>query len=97
MKKLIFTLAILMNSVLLFATPPVLEVRVTANEVKMYHQAGTSSELVRSLKSTEEIFLIRQHNNNWAIVSVNGQTGYVLSSELAFTKKGNGIVKRSGS
>ena len=96
MKKLIFTLALLIQTAIVFAaTPVVREARVNANEVKMYRQPGTSSDLVKSLNSTDEIIVLRQHNANWSIVSVNGKAGYVLSSELIVNKNPTGKTNRS--
>lgn len=99
MKKLIFTLALLIQTVFVFADAPALEVaRVATDEVKMYRQAGTSSEVVQSLKSTDQVALVRKHNANWSIVTVNGEVGYVLTSELTLTKqdkKGAGKSSRN--
>lgn len=83
MKKLLFTLAILMQSVLVFAWDnAAVIVRATANNVKMYRQAGTAAEVVKSLKSTDEVIMVRKHNTHWTIVTVDDQVGYVLTSEL---------------
>lgn len=84
MKKLLFILAFLVPTLVVTATPnpagPLS--RALAENVKMYRQPGTSTELLRSLKSTDEVLVIRKHNSNWSIVTVEGQTGYVLTSEL---------------
>ena len=82
MKKIIFTLALLINTVLVFAKPGQQLAQAATDNVKMYRQAGTSTEELRSLKSTDELVIIRKHNANWTIVTVNGQVGYVLTSEL---------------
>jgi len=82
MKKLIFTLALLINTVLVFAKPDQQLTQAATDNVKMYRQAGTSTEQLKSLKSTDEIVVVRKHNTNWTIVTVNGQVGYVLTSEL---------------
>ena len=82
MKKIIFTFALLINTVLVFAKPGQQLAQATADNVKMYRQAGTSTQELMSLKSTDEVVVIRKHNANWTIVTINGQVGYVLSSEL---------------
>jgi len=82
MKKIIFTFALLINTVLVFANPGQQVAQVATDNVKMYRQAGTSTQELKSLKSTDELVIIRKHNANWTIVTVNGQVGYVLTSEL---------------
>ena len=82
MKKLLFTLALLINTVFAFATEGQTTARATTDNVKMYRQAGTSSEIVQSLKSTDDLVVIRQHNANWTLVTINNQVGYVVTSEL---------------
>jgi len=82
MKKIIFTLALLINTVLVFAKPGQQLAQAATDNVKMYRQAGTSTQELKSLKSTDEVVVIRKHNANWTIVTVNGQVGYVLTSEL---------------
>lgn len=82
MKKLIFTLALLMQTAVLFAFNNAALVRVAANNVKMYRQAGTSTEVVKSLQSTDNLVVVRKHNANWTIVTVDNKVGYVLTSEL---------------
>lgn len=83
MKKLLFTLALFIQTALVFAADnAAVFVRVTTDNVKMYRQAGTSTEVMKSLKSTDEIIVVRKHNANWTIITVDGQAGYVLTSEL---------------
>lgn len=86
MKKLLFTLALVINAALVFATDEKMIVRATANNVKMYRQAGTSSPIVKSLKSSDEIVVIRKHNANWTLVTLDGEVGYVVTSELTASK-----------
>lgn len=45
-------------------------------------QPGTSTGVVKALMSTDEVQVIRKHNNQWTIVSVEGKVGYVLTSGL---------------
>jgi len=86
MKNLILTFAFIINSVIAFAIDGQTTARATADNVKMYRQAGTSSEIVKSLKSTDNVFIIRKHNPNWTLVTVNDQVGYVVTSELTAYK-----------
>jgi uncharacterized protein YgiM (DUF1202 family) len=84
MKKLLFIFAFLVQALIVAATPhpaPAYS-RVSAENVKMYRQAGTSTQVLRSLKSTDEVMMVRKHNSIWSIVNVEGQVGYVLTSEL---------------
>ena len=92
MKKLIFTLALLIQTALLFAAGPAQTASVSYDNVKMYRQAGTSTEVLRALKSTDQLAVIRKHNANWTIVTVNGQVGYVLTSELTMNKNVRNIA-----
>jgi uncharacterized protein YgiM (DUF1202 family) len=86
MKKLIFTFALLIQTALVFATGPAQMASASYEDVKMYRQAGTSTEVLKALKSTDQLAVIRKHNANWTIVTVNGQVGYVLTSELTMKK-----------
>jgi uncharacterized protein YgiM (DUF1202 family) len=84
MKKLLFILAFSVPALALTAAPPAAATlsRASAENVKMYRQAGTSTQVLRSLKSTDEVMVVRKHNAHWSIVNVEGQVGYVLTSEL---------------
>ena len=86
MKKSLFTLALIINAAFVFATDGQMIVRATADNVKMYRQAGTSTPVVKSLKSTDDIVVIRKHNANWTLVSLDGEVGYVVTSELTTGK-----------
>ena len=86
MKKLIFTLALLMQTVFLFAAGPRQMATVSYDNVKMYRQAGTSTEILKALKYTDELVVVRKHNALWTIVTLDDQVGYVLTSELTLKK-----------
>lgn len=87
MKKLIFTIALLITTLFVFASNGTSVIaHASADNVKMYRQAGTSTDVVKSLKSTDEVTVVRKHNTNWTIVMVNGEVGYVLTTELAIQK-----------
>ncbi len=86
MKKSIFTLAFLVQTVFVFAAGPEQVAQASYDNVKMYRQAGTSTEILKALKSVDEVLVMRKHNANWTIVSVNGEVGYVLTSELTMKK-----------
>jgi uncharacterized protein YgiM (DUF1202 family) len=100
MKKLLLILAFLIQTLVVSAAAPQPKSdvsRVSIENVKMYGQAGTSAEVLRSLKSTDEVLVIRKHNSNWSIVSVEGPVGYVLTSELSQPKEIKNIARtRSG-
>ncbi len=83
MKKIFLMLALLVQTALASAAvDPTLLANATTNNVKVYRQAGTSTEVVKSLKTTDEVAIIRKHNAQWTIVTVNDAVGYVLTSEL---------------
>ena len=86
MKKLLFTCALLINAILVFAVDKQTTARATTDNVKMYRQAGTSSDVVIALKSTDDIVVIRKHNANWTLVTFNDKVGYIVSSELTSYK-----------
>lgn len=88
MKKLLFVFALILQSAFVFAADyqGTMMARAAYENSKMYRQAGTSTEVLRSLKSTDEIVVIRKHNANWTIVTVDGQVGYMLTSELQAVK-----------
>lgn len=94
MKKLLVVFALVLQSAFVFASGNQGTILARANyeNTKMYRQAGTSTEVLRSLKSTDEVVVIRKHNNNWSIVTVNGQVGYVLTSELHRAKEDKNIA-----
>ena len=89
MKKLTFLFALILSSTFVFAATDqgTTLARASYENTKMYRQPGTSTEIVRSLKSTDELVVIRKHNAQWSIVTVEGQVGYVLTSELSQAKE----------
>lgn len=84
MKKLVFLFALIMSSSFVFAADGqgTTLARASYENTKMYRQAGTATEVLRSLKSSDELVVIRKHNAQWSIVTVGDQVGYVLTSEL---------------
>jgi hypothetical protein len=85
MKKLLFIFALLIQTGFAFATDNKAVVARYEN-VKMYQQPGTSTTIVKALKSTDELTIVRKYNQFWTIVLVGDQAGYVLTSELAVPK-----------
>ncbi len=85
MKKIIFSLALLFQTVFSFANGQN-TAHAHYDNVKMYRQPGTSTEVVKALKSSDELVVVRKFNNYWSIVTVDGEVGYVLTSELAQPK-----------
>ena len=84
MKKLIFTLALLVQVGFAMATENNKHTaQVRQENVKMYQQAGTSSQLLKELSTADQVEIVRRLNNQWTIVVVDGVAGYVLHSELA--------------
>jgi hypothetical protein len=83
MKKIILTFALAAQTAFGFATD---RQAVTASaryeNSKMYRQPGTSTEVLKALKSSDEIVVVRRYNSAWSIVTVDGQVGYVLTAEL---------------
>ncbi len=93
MKKIILTLALAAQAAFGFATDRQ-AVTATARyeNSKMYRQPGTSTEVLKALKSTDEIVVVRRYNSSWTIVTVNGQVGYMLTAELAKPQPANTAV-----
>jgi hypothetical protein len=90
MKKLIFTFALLVQSVMLFAANDnvagkgdVILAQARQENVKMYLQPGTSAPIIKSLSTQDRIEVVRKFNAQWTIVLVDDQVGYVLHSEIA--------------
>ena len=104
MKKLIFSLALLAQTTFVFAEPAITNptsgqkmlVAARYENVKMYRQPGTSTEIVRALQSTDHIKHVRQFNKSWSIVLADDQVGYVLTAELTpvKTKNANTLAKK---
>jgi len=89
MKKVIFSLALLVQVGFAVAAPPkaLKKIKVQHENVKMFQQPGTSTEVLETLSTADKVEFVRKFNKNWAIVTVNDKTGYVLLSELANLKK----------
>ena len=88
MKKIIFTLALLVQVGFTMAAAPkaTVEAQVRHENVKMFLQAATSTEVIETLSPTDRVAFVRKHNAQWGLVTVNGKAGYVLLSELANLK-----------
>jgi len=86
MKKVIFTLALLVQVGFAMANNTVATAHVRHENVKMFQQPGTSTEVLETLSTSDKVEFVRKHNAQWGIVSVNGKTGYVLLSEIAQLK-----------
>ena len=87
MKKLLFIFALSLQTAGVFAADNKAAMASARYEnSKMYRQPGTSTEVLHSLNSTDEIVVMRKFNSNWSMVTINGQVGYMLTSELAQAK-----------
>lgn len=85
MKNVILTLAFLIQTVFVFATDKYQGKKQAVarfEQVKVYKQAGTCTEVVAALSISDKVTVIRQHNSNWTIITINDKVGYVLTSEL---------------
>ena len=83
MKKVFFTLALFVQVGFAMATEKnKITAQVRHENVKMYQQAGTSSQLLKELSTADQVKIIRRLNDQWTIVLVDGVAGYVLHSEL---------------
>ena len=87
MKKLLFVLALSLQTAFVFAADKT-ELLASAryNNTKMYRQPGTSTEVLKALTSTDAVVVVRRFNNQWSVVTSNGQVGYMLTSELSQAK-----------
>jgi hypothetical protein len=84
MKKVFFTLALLVQVGLAMATEKNKNTAQVRHEnVKMYQQAGTASPVLKELSTADRVEMVRRLNNQWTIVVVDGVPGYVLHSELS--------------
>jgi hypothetical protein len=87
MKKILFTLALTVQVMMALAADNTnLLVQPRQENVKMFQQAGTSTPVLQVLTSGDRITFVRQHNKHWDLVNINGQSGYVLRSEIAVLK-----------
>ena len=83
MKKVIFTLAMLVQVGFAMATEKnKIAAQARHANVKVYQQAGTASPLVKELSTADRVEVIRRFNDQWTIVMIDGVAGYVLHSEL---------------
>lgn len=58
--------------------------------VKVYSQASTSSQILKVLAKDDSLNFVRKANLNggiWSIVCVNGMSGYVLTVEIYSVSK----------
>jgi hypothetical protein len=101
MKNLILSFAFLAQSALSFADDHQTNGRQADNRMavttryentKMHRQPGTSTEILRSLQSNDEIQYVRPYNQSWSIILVDGQVGYVLTSELGMAKNKTNVT-----
>ncbi|GEO05630.1 hypothetical protein AAE02nite_32940 [Adhaeribacter aerolatus] len=83
MKKVFFTLALLVQVGFAMATEKnKITAQVRHQNVKMYQQAGTASQLLKELSTADQIEVVRRLNDQWTLVIVDGVAGYVLHTEL---------------
>jgi hypothetical protein len=83
MKKLLFIFALTLQTAFVFAADnKAVVVSARYENAKMYRQPGTSTEILRALKSTDELVVVRRYNQLWSIVTINNEVGYILTSEL---------------
>ncbi len=67
------------------STPPVkgkMYAWTYADSVKLFRQAGTSTEVLKVLNRTDKLRVVRPHNTTWTIVMADEIVGYVLTSEI---------------
>lgn len=99
MKTLVFLFALFLSSTFSLAKsdPSTTLARASHDDIKMYRQPGTSTEVLKALKQTDEVVVVRKHNAHWSIVTVGEVVGYVLTSELRQAKaKPERATDRSG-
>ncbi|MBC3540708.1 hypothetical protein ACFSC6_12530 [Rufibacter sediminis] len=85
MKRLVIISALVCMQVLsAFAQGPTS--RVNTEKVKMYRQPAIGGEVMRLLGSEDEIIVMRKQNQEWTLVQIDGEAGYVLSSYLKAKK-----------
>ncbi|WP_026462494.1 SH3 domain-containing protein [Adhaeribacter aquaticus] len=88
MKKVIFALALLVQTAFAFAGENTQAIAHTKNDdVKLFKQPSTKTEVVKTLKSADDLVVVRKFNNHWTIVTVNGEVGYVRSVSLNKSKE----------
>jgi len=83
MKKLIFTLALLVQVVFAMATDKkAVTAQARQENVKMYQQPSTSATVLKGLSTADRLEVVRWYDALCTIVTVDGQVGYVLHSEI---------------
>lgn len=88
MKKIMLTLALIAQIGFAMADNKVtVLVQARQNNVKMFQQAGTATQILENINTSDRVTFIRKFNTNWALVEVNGKTGYVLLTELVQLKE----------
>ncbi len=88
MKKLLLSFALLVQFGFVMAqdNKPTMVVQAKYDHAKVFQQAGTSTPVIETLTTTDQVELIRRWNANWAMVKVNGKVGYMVYSELTNQK-----------
>jgi hypothetical protein len=84
MKKTVIMLAILVQTVFVFAQQPA---KIKTDGVNMYRQPGKTAEVMKIVNTTDEVLLVRKFDSQWSIVTVAGETGYIHNTRLAKIKK----------
>ncbi|GGK83076.1 SH3 domain-containing protein [Rufibacter glacialis] len=85
MKRLFVILALICVQVVSgFAQGPTS--RVNTEKVKMYRQPTIGGEVMRLLGSEDEIIVMRKQGQEWTLVQIDGEAGYVLNSYLKAKK-----------
>jgi hypothetical protein len=79
MKKLLLSLALLVQVAFVFAQEPI---RLKTDKVKLYRQPTNLSEVMKVLNTTEDVVVIRKFNQQWSIVQVGAETGYIHNSRI---------------
>jgi TPP-dependent pyruvate/acetoin dehydrogenase alpha subunit len=83
MKKTIFTCALLLQVAFAMATDnKAITAQARQENVKMYQQPSTATTVKKDLRTTDRLQVVRRFNHQWTIVTVDGEVGYVLHSEI---------------
>jgi uncharacterized protein YgiM (DUF1202 family) len=85
MKRFVFIFALIcIQAVAIAAQGPTS--RVNADKVKMYRQPDAKGEVMRLLGPEDDIVVMRKQNQEWSLVQIDGEGGYVLNSYLKAKK-----------
>ncbi|MFB9863131.1 hypothetical protein [Rufibacter immobilis] len=85
MKRLLMIAALIcMQAVAVLAQEPTS--RVNSEKVKMFRQPNAAGEVMRLLNPDDEIIVMRKQNQQWTLVQIEGEAGYVASSYLRAKK-----------